>query len=198
VLACAISFLIVWWYCDTTLVETISLMGINTKISYKPIFSVVLLFIGSIKTEYEQGGLFGVETAYWITIRNYVAAPIVEEWVFRSCTIALMKKTFTTSSIVFLSPISFGVAHLHHGYQRYKELGADRNALQRAILMSLFQFAYTTLFGFYAAFALLESGIMTSILIHMFCNYMGFPDFSQNLNWHIIGILLFLTMNVWS
>ena len=48
----------------------------------------------------------------------------------------------------------------------------------QAGLICVFQFMYTTLFGIYATFILLRSGhLIAAILCHMFCNYMGFPDF---------------------
>lgn len=41
----------------------------------------------------------------------------------------------------------------------------------------VFQFIYTSLFGFHAAFLFLRTGsIVPPILSHVFCNLMGFPD----------------------
>jgi prenyl protein peptidase len=48
----------------------------------------------------------------------------------------------------------------------------------QATLRSLLQFTYTTLFGGYATFLFLRTGSLLSvILVHAFCNWMGFPRF---------------------
>lgn len=47
-----------------------------------------------------------------------------------------------------------------------------------ALLRSLFQFGYTSVFGFYAAFLYLRTGSLpAAILAHSFCNWMGLPRF---------------------
>lgn len=58
-------------------------------------------------------------------------------------------------------------------------MGKTRNALKSAIISSLFQFIYTTVFGWYASYLFVKLGNVTSpIVCHSFCNLMGFPDFS--------------------
>jgi prenyl protein peptidase len=43
-----------------------------------------------------------------------------------------------------------------------------------------FQFAYTTLFGMYAAFLFIRTGhVAAPCVAHAFCNVMGFPDFGE-------------------
>jgi prenyl protein peptidase len=47
-----------------------------------------------------------------------------------------------------------------------------------AVARSLFQFTYTSLFGFFAAFVFLRTGnVYSVILAHSFCNWMGLPRF---------------------
>jgi prenyl protein peptidase len=47
-------------------------------------------------------------------------------------------------------------------------------------LFSGFQFAYTTLFGMYAAFLFIRTGnVAAPCVAHAFCNVMGFPDFGE-------------------
>ena len=42
------------------------------------------------------------------------------------------------------------------------------------------QFSFTTLFGWYAAHLLLVTGHLAApVLVHVFCNAMGLPDFSD-------------------
>ena len=45
-----------------------------------------------------------------------------------------------------------------------------------AVFRSLFQFTYTTLFGWYAAFLYLRTGSLPGVILaHSFCNWMGLP-----------------------
>jgi prenyl protein peptidase len=47
-----------------------------------------------------------------------------------------------------------------------------------AVLRSVLQFTYTTLFGGYATFLFLRTGsLLNVILVHAFCNWIGFPRF---------------------
>lgn len=78
--------------------------------------------------------------------------------------------------IVFLTPLYFGIAHLHHLYE-FRITHSEVPFLV-AIARSLFQFTYTSLFGFFAAFVFIRTGnVYTCILAHAFCNWMGLPRF---------------------
>lgn len=53
-----------------------------------------------------------------------------------------------------------------------------------AIARALFQFTYTSLFGFFATFVFLRTGNVISItLAHTFCNWLGLPRF-----WGRVGV----------
>jgi prenyl protein peptidase len=119
----------------------------------------------------------------------------VEEIVFRSYMIALMRPTHSNMELILISPLYFGFAHLHHGFQIYRENGSDGFALKKAVLVVTAQFCYTTLFGLYSAYCLLQSGVFTCILIHMFCNYMGLPDFSTP-SLHVPGLVGFFLIHI--
>jgi len=110
------------------------------------------------------------------SLRNLVVGPITEELVFRGCMYPLLISAGVSfPKIVFLSPIAFGVAHLHHAYERVRQ-GVP---VVSALLAVVFQLFYTSLFGAYAGFILLRTGsLYAAILCHMFCNYMGLPDLS--------------------
>jgi len=111
--------------------------------------------------------------------RNYIIGPVTEELVFRSCIIATAATLAPRSKayLIFVTPLYFGIAHAHHAYEAYNNGGRTRRALQNGILVSLFQFLYTSLFGFHAAFLHLRTGsVLPPILAHIFCNIMGFPD----------------------
>lgn len=46
-----------------------------------------------------------------------------------------------------------------------------------AILISFFQFFYTSVFGIYSAFLFVRTGhFVAPFIVHAFCNHMGFPD----------------------
>ena len=67
------------------------------------------------------------------------------------------------------------VAHIHHIIESYR----STRDLKLALTSALFQFGYTSIFGWYAVFVYLRTGSwMAVILCHAFCNWMGFPDFS--------------------
>lgn len=109
--------------------------------------------------------------------RNYIAGPITEELLFRSSIIPLHLLSHTSATrIVFLTPLYFGIAHLHHFYEFH--LSHPYTAIKLALARSIFQFAYTTIFGWYAAFIYLRSGNLYAVfIIHAFCNCMGLPRF---------------------
>lgn len=51
---------------------------------------------------------------------------------------------------------------------------------------TVFQFAYTTLFGFHCAFLFVRSGsVIPPLFAHIFCNIMGVPQLQAELKWHI-------------
>lgn len=81
---------------------------------------------------------------------------------------------FTEKQIVFLTPLYFGIAHVHHLYEFH--ITHPEIPMLMATLRSLFQFTYTSLFGFFATFLYLRTGnVYTCILAHTFCNWMGLP-----------------------
>ncbi|KAI0065973.1 Abi-domain-containing protein [Artomyces pyxidatus] len=122
----------------------------------------------------------------WTGFRNYVVGPISEELVWRSCIIAAYHLAGASNLLmIFLTPISFGAAHLHHGWETYNKFGRTRQALQRAIVMTLFQFTYTTLFGFHCAYLFLRSSsVFPPMIAHTFCNFMGVPQLQEELKWY--------------
>lgn len=75
---------------------------------------------------------------------------------------------------VFLSPLVFGLAHIHHFYEfRVTNPGVPVAA---AAARSVLQFSYTYLFGIFATFIFLRTGSLLAVcLVHAFCNGMGLP-----------------------
>lgn len=125
-----------------------------------------------------RGGRAVVETlSSWVGYRNYVAGPITEEVIFRSAMIPLhLLAKVSPSNIVFVTPLYFGIAHIHHFYEF--TLTHPHTSFLPALLRSVFQFTYTSVFGWYATFIYLRTGsIYACIIIHAFCNCVGLPRF---------------------
>ncbi|KAH8365544.1 hypothetical protein KR093_001871 [Drosophila rubida] len=128
-----------------------------------------------------------------IWIRNHVMAPLSEEFVFRACMMPLILQSFTPLTAVFITPLFFGVAHLHHIAERLS-LGME---LSTSLLIGLFQFTYTTLFGFYSAYLFARTGHMIApLVVHALCNHMGLPDVQdlwQQDQWkRVLAIILYV------
>ncbi|GAA6027151.1 hypothetical protein JCM8097_002433 [Rhodosporidiobolus ruineniae] len=113
----------------------------------------------------------------WIGVRNFVLAPLTEELTFRSCVIAAsVLGGYSKSQLVFLTPLWFGLAHVHHAFDTWRAGGRTKQALIRGVLQSTFQFLYTTIFGWYSAFLFLRTGsILPPFLAHALCNTLGLP-----------------------
>ena len=80
---------------------------------------------------------------------------------------------YSPKGAVIMSPFFFGIAHFHHMIERIRR-GQD---FKTAFFISSFQFAYTTVFGMFSAFLFVRTGHLAScVIVHGFCNFMGFPD----------------------
>ncbi|QPG95768.1 hypothetical protein C2857_001996 [Epichloe festucae Fl1] len=112
------------------------------------------------------------DLAVW---RNMVAGPITEECLFRSSAVPLLLMAgCDRKSIIFLSPLVFGLAHLHHFYEF--RVTHPRTQLGVAVARSVLQLSYTTVFGAYATFLFLRTGSLLAVVaVHTFCNSMGLP-----------------------
>ncbi|PRP75306.1 tyrosine-protein kinase Fer-like [Planoprotostelium fungivorum] len=141
-----------------------------------PLLLVMLLFLGPLSLrffEHDWDDLFQPgEITWW---RNIVVGPVSEELVFRGCmTPLLLAGGFSPATTVFLSPFIFGLAHAHHILNHLHTRGVQ---WRRAILQTIFQLAYTTIFGAFETFLFIRTNhVMGAIMVHMFCNFMGFPD----------------------
>lgn len=114
-------------------------------------------------------------------IRNYIVGPITEELVFRACIMSVHKAAgYSGLASVFITPLYFGVAHLHHGYELYVSMGSKgKNKVMVIALQCAVQLVFTTLFGWYAAWLYVRfQSVWPPVCVHIFCNAMGVPDFS--------------------
>jgi prenyl protein peptidase len=160
----------------------------------KPVALTLVLFVGPLfKTLVAEGEWRNITPSSiktelfdsWTGYRNIIVAPLSEELVFRSLVISLyLLAKVSPTRIVFTTPLIFGMAHLHHLYTNLRSQtppGCKYPPLiawLQCIAVSLFQFTYTSLFGFFAAFALLRTGnVYGVVLVHSFCNWMGVPQF---------------------
>jgi prenyl protein peptidase len=71
-------------------------------------------------------------------------------------------------------PLYFGISHLHHLIEF--RITHPNTAIPILLIRLLFQFAYTTLFGWFAQFVFLRTGnVWACVVAHGFCNFMGLP-----------------------
>ncbi|KAG1899674.1 CAAX protease self-immunity-domain-containing protein [Suillus fuscotomentosus] len=113
-----------------------------------------------------------------VGLRNYFVAPITEEIVFRACVLTVYHLADASrTKMIFLSPLVFGAAHIHHAFETYHRYGRTATAAKRALISTTIQFTYTSIFGFYCCYLFLRSGsLLPPIAAHMFCNIMGIPQ----------------------
>lgn len=115
------------------------------------------------------------------TLRSLVVAPITEELCFRSGLISyLLLKGISLPVCIWMSPLLFAVAHVHHVFERvtHKEM-----PLRSALMAFVLQASYTTIFGWLAAYLFVRSGrVLAPVTAHVFCNWMGLPNFSRMLS----------------
>jgi prenyl protein peptidase len=101
--------------------------------------------------------------------------PVTEELLFRSAAVPLLVRAgMPLTTIIFLTPLVFGLAHIHHFYEF--RITHPQVPVSMAVLRSALQLTYTSLFGAYATFLLLRTGSVAAVvLVHTFCNAMGLP-----------------------
>lgn len=106
--------------------------------------------------------------------RNYVVAPLTEELVFRACMIpVLLSGGFKPTTVIFLCPILFSLAHLSHFMEYYDK---QNNNLTKTVMVVGLQLCYTVVFGSYASFLFVRTGhLLAPLVAHVFCNFMGLP-----------------------
>ena len=126
---------------------------------------------------YRPGGLLFESLSSWTGYRNYVAGPVTEEIIFRSVIVPLhLLAKVSVESVVLFTPVYFAFAHVHHFYEFV--LTHPHTPRSGALGRTIFQFAFTTVFGWLATFIYLRTGsIYACILTHQFCNWYGIPRF---------------------
>jgi len=169
-----------------------SWLGIHTHClltaTILPLLLTMILFAGPLLFEGLQGDLHPAilfeslksSVDHLPTWRNYFVGPFTEEYVFRACMCSLLFSAgFSHTFTILVTPLFFGLAHLHHIQQHLHKQGRE---LKDAWLECVFQLCYTTIFGTYSAFLFMRTGhFMAPFISHAFCNWMGFPRFNDML-----------------
>ncbi|XP_055530767.1 CAAX prenyl protease 2 [Wyeomyia smithii] len=149
-----------------------------------PVILTSILFLGPLSVTLTNG-LWRIysEPMYWVNavqnllwLRNHLIAPLSEEFTFRACMLPLLLQTFHPHVAMLITPLLFGLAHLHHIKERLR----DGSKLKIVLTISFFQFFYTTIFGIYSAYLFIRTGHFAAPFVaHAFCNHMGFPDLQE-------------------
>ena len=162
-----------WWPIGTT--DLFRCCSLTLLLYIGPLFEKI--FIERDLDDFRRGQSVVESLSSWIGYRNYIAGPVTEEIIFRGVIVPLhLIAKMPASKIVFVAPLYFGIAHIHHFYEF--RLTHPHTALLSATLRSVLQFAYTSLFGWFATFIYLRTGsLYACIVIHMFCNWVGLPRF---------------------
>jgi prenyl protein peptidase len=115
-------------------------------------------------------------------IRNVVIAPLVEEIAFRSCMLPIMIRAgFSQNAAIYITPIFFGLAHVHHLFLNSNDvvklkIAGKKLIVKKIYLSTIAQAGYTTIFGFITSYLYIHTGTLAApLLAHVFCNYMGLP-----------------------
>lgn len=131
----------------------------------------------------------------WIRLRQWLVAPITEELSFRCCMVPAMSQSgLTSTTVIWTTPLWFGVCHAHHAWLK---LIQPNRCLRTILLQTIFQMAYTTIFGVYVSWVYLNTrSVLAVIVCHSICNCWGVPDLSilaarPVVVGHVVGILGF-------
>ncbi|KAJ6782906.1 hypothetical protein PWT90_04895 [Aphanocladium album] len=182
--ACSVVTLITLWYMSKHH-PALYLMGywpVRLVESAKVLLLTAILFAGPLYESlfidgdwrYLGSGLQHLWQS-WPDWRNIVAGPVTEECLFRSAVVPLLVlANASPTSIIFLSPLVFGGAHVHHFYEF--RLTNPEIAIYAAVARTVIQLAYTSVFGAYVTFLFLQTGsLLAVVLVHAFCNSLGLP-----------------------
>ena len=178
--------------------------GLLTAVCY-PFLLVMILYSGLIFQCWIEGDnsifYLPIRQRKDIVLRNYLVAPLAEELIFRACMIPVLRPTVGDWA-VFISPLFFGLAHVHHLIDWYRlENGVS---FRQACLTIIFQMCYTSIFGLFAGFLFVRTRHLISLIVcHSVCNIMGVPPIEsavqhQNkyaiLTVYIVGIVGFFSL----
>lgn len=180
-------------YWPVGLVQTIKAVLLTTLLFAAPLYEA--LFIDGCWQDWARLQPLKDLWTQWTSWRNYVAVcidpffhsspfvviltpsqgPVTEECLFRSAGVPLLLIAgVPITRTILLSPVVFGLAHIHHFYEF--RITNPQIPLPMAIARTILQLSYTSLFGIYGTFLFIRTGsLLAVILVHSFCNSMGLP-----------------------
>lgn len=215
-IVCIIGPIYIYWYgnfhASMDNFTFMRLLGLHTDKIFNafvlPLCLTVILFLGPVALQLDTEGFSNIKEEIftlehfsdWKWYRTFIVAPFSEELIFRACMLPLLTPQFGLTKSIFMAPLLFGIAHLHHIIEGVRN---GQNILP-TVLTSCFQMTYTTIFGAYSAFMYLRTGhLIGPVVCHSFCNLMGFPDF-EGISYSnypkvisclfILGLLLFVLL----
>lgn len=177
---------------------THALLGVHAHSAAPPAAAAVMLvaiFYGGVlalegrnrvralrSTTSQQAVASAFDTSQGATVpmllRNLVVAPLGEEWVFRACTLPLLRVHghLAPWPAILTAAFAFSLAHAHH------HVTLDRSSRLFVTIAHpaacALQMTYTVLFGTFAGALLLRTGSLAAPLAaHVACNALGFPNF---------------------
>lgn len=175
------SLIIAWWRSGESLCEVLTLcpnVSVFRSVA-EPLALTAVLFLGPLvvlKDTYTWEEIKSVKLADHLNLmfmRNYVVAPLSEEFTFRSALHAILKPYWSSVAVMVLSSVLFSLAHSHHYLLQNIE-----GSKPVPLAASLVQLSYTFVFGMYSSVFISRTNcLLTSVAIHIFCNALGFPDF---------------------
>ncbi len=120
-----------------------------------------------------------IEGALLRSLRNFLAAPLAEEVVFRGCMVPLLavRGGLGGAAAMAVSSLLFGLAHTQH----LGEILASKRRLRSDDLAAVgTQVAFTTIFGYLASALFVSTGsLLACFSAHAACNLLGAPDFPR-------------------
>ncbi|XP_034405439.1 CAAX prenyl protease 2-like [Cyclopterus lumpus] len=136
-------------------------------------------FTGEVQSALDvRSWMLCVGDAVWL--RNQVVAPVTEELVFRGAMLPMLVPCTGPTAAIFMAPLFFGVAHLHHIMEQ-RRLNQD----SLGVLLGV------------------SGHVVGPVLCHSFCNSQGLPDIRSALRHpqrsallfsYLTGLLVFLVL----
>lgn len=125
-----------------------------TSLSFLPFFITPALYLGPLYARslghtlpFQRNWSFQEDVvSFFFSVtgmRNYLVAPITEEVVFRACVLSgYYFAGASRSRMIFLSPMVFGAAHVHHAWETYNKYGRSPAALKCAAIGTVYLHDY--------------------------------------------------------
>jgi len=80
--------------------------------------------------------------------------PISEEFIFRSCMVSVCyMANFSNTFMIFVLPLFFGVAHVHHAYEQYSLYKNEENIIIQIVFSIGILFKQLYIINFYSIYS---------------------------------------------